>query len=478
MNDDELDDAARVRAYLETRDTKDLIDRVLNLARISDEAWLGLVSEARISTGDLDIAQLKKQLTAAIRVSGYMHWRQVRFYAEQIEAIIEMLRALYGAGHAAPVVELAEHVIARLDTAMGHIDDSSGALGLVCEDVAALHLAACEAARPDPRKLAVRMLELTLRTDLEWFFDAPLAYAEVFGEAGLAAYRKRLDKEWVKFAPLEPGDRRWATDHDGPSRFMVSHLKENLARAVGDIDELVDVLAHDLSVGYRFVLIAEELDAAGREREALRWLERGFATFPPAGDDRRLRLALIDAYRRDGFDEEAVDVARAAFDQVADAGSYEELRRAAQGTPAWDPLRAFALRHLRGAEAGGGRLREAGRSSVVRVMIDEGDVEQAWRDACEGGCTETLWYELAELRSETHPDDALEVFRRRLGKVLERADIGNYRDAVQILKQMEATLVHADREQEFAGYVAAVRADNRRRPKLVEMLDKVWPPQG
>jgi hypothetical protein len=469
------DDTERVRAYLSTRPVEDLVERLVNTASIIDEVWLGLVTEARIVTGDLDMAHLKKELTASVRVSGYMHWRQVPAYADRIDAVIELISALLGAGHATQAVEVTEHVIARFDTAMGHIDDSGGYLAAAHERLQTLHLAACVAARPDPRKLGARLVDLALKGHLEWFLDAPVAYADVLGDRGLAGYRTRLDKYWSTFPQLEPGDRRWGFEPDGPSRFRVTHLKMSLARAMGDINELVEIMARDLSSAWCFVEIADELTAAGREREALVWLERGHAAFPPDGGDRRLRHALIAAYRRDGLDDEAVAIARGAFDVTADSSTFEELRMAADGTPAWDELRATALRHLRGEDDAGGRLRESGRSSVVRIMIDEGDVEQAWRDATQGGCTETLWMELAELRCESHPDDALDVYWRHLGRVLQHADVGNYRVAVHLLKRIEATLTGAGRALEFSSSLAGVRFDNRRRPKLIELLDHAWP---
>lgn len=52
----EHDDLERVRTYLRAQSVDDLVERVVNLAQILDEAWMGLVSEARIVTGDLDIA--------------------------------------------------------------------------------------------------------------------------------------------------------------------------------------------------------------------------------------------------------------------------------------------------------------------------------------------------------------------------------------------------------------------------------------
>jgi hypothetical protein len=113
----------------------------------------------------------------------------------------------------------------------------------------------------------VRLLETALKSDWEWFLDAPEAYAEVLGEEGLAAFRERLDREWEKLAPQPPDpERRYFARESG--RFRITCLKESLARGAGSIDELVAVMAQDLSSANQFDRIATELEA-GRGGGAL-----------------------------------------------------------------------------------------------------------------------------------------------------------------------------------------------------------------
>jgi len=66
--------------------------------------------------------------------------------------VLDLLAQLLSADRAADVVVLAEHVMARLDTAVNRVDDSCGYLGSVVARLQDLHHAACLAARPDPRR--------------------------------------------------------------------------------------------------------------------------------------------------------------------------------------------------------------------------------------------------------------------------------------------------------------------------------------
>jgi tetratricopeptide (TPR) repeat protein len=458
----------RLRAYLSGLSREELVARLLALAERDEVALTALRAEEAAASGKFDLAAFRKELTARIRISGFVDWLGAAGYAQRVHGLLDVLEALLAAGRADDVVVLAEHVMARLDTALGRIDDSNGHLGGVLDRVSDLHLSACDAARPEPKRLAVRLVEFALKSNWEWFLDAPQRYADVLGEEGLAAYRARLEREWEALPALPPTESRVFGFHDA-RRFTVTRLRESLARAGGNVDELVSVLAKDLSTPYRFCEIAEELEQAGREREALVWLERGLHSFPPAADE-RLRSRLIRAYVRDGQAEDAVALAERAFTSEPRASTYLDLRETASGLPDWAERRSAALQRLRdpAAEAPpASRYFHRDRSEVVRAQLEEGDLEAAWADAVEGGCEIRLWRQLADARRERHPDESIGVYRRLLDKVLEQTDVRAYHEAVALLREIRKTLTDHAREEEFADDVERIREAHRRRPKLL-----------
>lgn len=453
-----------IREYLSSLRREQLVDRILALAAHDDVALTALRAEAAAASGEFDLAAFRKELTQRLRVSGFLDWRAAGGYAQKAHRLLDTLETLIEAGRAADVIVLAEHVIARLDTAMGRIDDSGGYLGAVTDRVTALHLAACRAARPDPKRLAVRLIELCLRSRWEWFLDAPEHYAEVLGEDGLVAYRVRLEREWAAIPQLPPSPTHFHASFD-QHRFRVTELRMKLAHADGDVDDLVAVLARDLSSPFRFCQIAEALERNGREREALIWLERGLQAFPPAAD-LRLRSKLIAAYLRDGQRGDAIALAERAFAARPLASTYAELRAAAAGAPGWPERREEALQRLRQLANG---------SEVVAAQLAEGALEAAWVDAVEIGCRNDLWHELATARRESHPDDSIGVYRRLIDGLLEHSDVRAYREAVRLLGEIRSTLVAAAREPDFAPEVERVRDAHRRRPRLIGLLaDEGW----
>lgn len=303
------DPIARIRSYLRSLPVDELAEWVLALRVERDGGWRALDAEVRMATGELDIPDQKKRITWALQFHGYPRWMDQDRVLDRIGYVIERLWEIAAAGHAAHVVTLAEHAAIRLDEAIAHTD-LEGLPSEVFTEIERLHLEAARQAPPDSAPLGGRLAKLAVATHRGWFRDAAVTYADLLGEAGLAAYRKRIERELRHFGPCGPGDAPW-TEPGYRRRIRVADARLQLARVAGDVEELVRVLAHDLSRPRAFVRIAAELDAVGREREGLAWLERGYAAF---GDGERddLAAALSAAYRRDGQIEDAARVEAAA----------------------------------------------------------------------------------------------------------------------------------------------------------------------
>ena len=462
-----LDSDDTLARYLGSLDHADLVRRLRSLADRDPSLRLALTAEAEAASGSLDLRSLKKQLTAQLRVTDRSNDRRdARRYAGEVERALDVLASLLDAGRAAAVVPLAEHCMKRLDTAIRTIDDSSGYVGVVVDRLKALHHDACLAAQPDPEELGLRLAEWALaeESDWEWFLDAPVRYADVLGDEGLAAFRRPVEREWEQLPALPPSGERVRAPWDG-RRFTVTYLREGLARAGGSVDELVQVLSHDLSVPRRFERIADALEAAGREREALAWLERGNRAFGPDGDS-RLRSRILAAYLRDGQVEDAVALADAAYARAPSVATYTELRATTEVLGDWEERRPAALERLRGAD------RFGGRSSAVHVQLMEDDLDGAWADANEAGCTDDTWLELADRSRERRLDDALRVYGALVEKALETADDRHYDRVVDLLCRWRDTLRLHGRAEELELQVAAIRDRYARRTRLLARLDR------
>jgi hypothetical protein len=460
-----------LREFLLGQDPAWLVDELLRIAQADPVVAARLQAAAGADrAGLVDLSGLRRDLAEAIQPDWFVDYRAVGGYAHSIDKALNEVYGLIEAGFPEAAIEAAEHALTLLESAFEHVDDSDGEMGSLAGRAQEIHLAACEAARPDPVALGERLARWALRSDWEVFSDSVTAYAEVLGERGLARFEEVVDEQWSKLRPLQPGeDKRW----DG-NRFRPTYLKETLAARRG-VDALVEVISHDMSSPYQFWRAAHALAEQGRIEDALGWLERGQTAYPGNPDARLAELAA-DLHARAGRPQAATDIAWQQFTDRPSLGTYQRLREFATATETWAQRREEALAVLRAQpKADAPRARRAwgeppGHSTLVEALMWEGDIEAAWHGAKLGGCTRQLWLRLARARAEWHPADAMPILRREVLTAIDGGKRPAYQTAAQLAKELRGYAQRAGRMDGFNEWIRQVRTDNARRRALQDEL--------
>lgn len=461
-----------IRGFLEASTKERLVELIVDHAKHDDALRQRLVLEtAKSWAHGLNVEAYRSAIDDAIDPDGFIDYRRARDYTRRIHEVIDSVAELMANGHAVAVIDLCEHALQGLDAALDSVDDSSGVVGDILHRVQALHLAACKSARPAPVALARRMFAWELNSSWETFHDAASTYADVLGEVGLETYRELAEQAWARVPALGPNE----SDPIGfYKRFRITSIMETLATIAGDTDELIAIKKHDLSLPYRHLEVAELYEQQGKHDLAIEWAERGIRAFPERMDH-RLSEFLADAYHRAKRFTDEMSVAWRAFEESPRFETYRDLERRAGRLHRWEEWRERALALMRG---GGlpGRASAFGvrsdRSQLVRVFLAESDVESAWREAVEGGCSGELWLQLARLRSETHPEDAIGVYRKAVTTLLDRKNNDAYREAVALLKEIRQLMNRLNRADDFAAYVATVRTQHKAKRNFVALVGK------
>ena len=474
-----------VRAYLEGLDKARLVDLLLAQAD-DDELLRGRLELEAASVRGIgsDVDRYRRVIRDVMCPGDFIGYRSMYDYSRGIDDLIDSLAELLVGGFAAELIDLCEHALACLEDALGSVDDSDGFMGDIRDRLIGLHHEACLKVRPDPVALAERLFEWELHSDWEIFLGAAATYADVLGEPGLAAYRRRAEEVWERTPALAPGkDREYSTP-----RFTITHIMETLADLSLDVDALVAVKARDLTSPYHFVEIAEIYVAAGRYDDALAWAERGSAAYPDCADVRLLEV-LADEYERRDRVQDAVSLMWSLLERRPTLDSFQRLKAHAARAGRWDIWRTKALDCLRQAAAtpsatDGGRPRlqgapslpswswAVGRSEVVKALLWEGDAHAAWEEAVAGGCTIPLWMEVAAARAIDHPEDALPIYRQQVERAIDQKNKRGYADAVELLHRVRELMDRLDAGDEFAAYLATVRAAHKQKRSLVRLLDE------
>jgi uncharacterized Zn finger protein len=171
----------------------------------------------------------------------------------------------------------------------------------------------------------------------------------------------------------------------------------------------------------------------------------------------------------------------AEFTEHPSLDQYQNLRRHSDRIGQWPFWRPKALAIMRERIAKAKRESQkkrwpqfirADHSDLVRVFLCEKDVEAAWREAREGGCSNDLWLELASKREKDHPKDALAAYQKQVAPTLAQTNNEAYRRAVGFLRKIHHLMDRLDQSGEFARYLESVRAAHKRKRNFMKLLDR------
>lgn len=451
----------RIRRHLAARGVDALVEMILDIAS-RDEALLGRLEIAAASAGAEDgaiSARLAAMLDRAMRIRGYVEYAEAGDWTGGVEAALDAVEDLVGAGRAPLAMQLAERAREGIESAIGSIDDSdSGCVDLLerCRDI---HLSAAAAARPDPVELARFLFERELACEYGVFDGACELYAEPLGEAGRAEYRRLAWRAWAALPPRSGPGKGPAGDapYDELRRIL-----DGFAEREGDLETRIALRAKDLSTSWSYRQLVAFCMAHGREAEALRRAEEGLWLFEDQGPDEPLVIIAAGLMAKAGRSEAAVETLLRAFEKAPSLELYGALGEAGGAAAR---ARAFGLleKRLEGAAPDRWRLPA---ELPVRILMREKAFDAAWAMARRHGVSTGLWETLAKASEASHPSEALQVYEARVDRLAETGGDPAYREAAGYVARMAG--LREPREQ--AAYVAGLRAKFGRKRNFMRLL--------
>ncbi len=468
-----------IEAYLERQSKEALVALLMEQVKEDDRLYERLMMKAaRTGSKQLDLDAFRRAIFNAVVPDDYVPYREMWDYTSGIEEVVHSIRELLTEGFANEVIELAEYALKEVEEAMTAVDDSGGQMGGILHQLRELHHDACQRAKPAPEELAGRLFKWEMESDCETFLGAAETYADVLGKKGLAKYHELAEAEWARVPALGAGDEE---DYSG-KRFRITSLMELLARQSGDVEAQVAVMSRNLSLAYHYLQIAEVYRKAGKDDQALEWAERGVKAFPEQTDS-RLRDFLAEEYHRRKRHDEAMPLIWAEFveSQHDYLSAYQKLKQHAGRFGKWSQWRKRALDLLRerleqarrNAPKSRWQWGRADNSELVRIFLWEGDAEAAWQEAREGGCSETLWVQLAASREKDHPEDALEIYQRQIEPLVNQKNNQAYEQAAKYVGKARELMKRLKREAEFNSYLESIRKAHKPKRNFMALLDKM-----
>jgi tetratricopeptide (TPR) repeat protein len=457
-----------LQSWLNSLKREDLLLLVLDQL-VEDDDWRGRL-ELRAASAAADVDAIAARLGALLDAEefgqyGYIEEGEAGRYAKRVDTAASVVTELVSTGHAAQAVVVCEYAIGIVPQECRHARDPAGAIWAAAAGLVTSHHAACAAGQPDPLALADFLAGRLLSHD-----DLPqpvvASYRELLGAVGLDRLRETLMTAWRAGSPSSAES----------SSSAAQRAVEDFLRLTGDIEALVEVMSAGLApTGAGHLRIAQELDTAGRLDESLDWAERGLRL---PGRDRSAVPALsdyvVERYLAFGRAADAVAVRKEDFESSPDLGAFGRLRATAKETDTWPATRQWALDRLR-ADADATRrshrgVRSAPGPVLIDALISEGDIDLAW-DAAARIATEAQWLRLADLVATTRPADALAVYQRQIQALKQEVGDKAYERLARLLLSARACHARLGTQAAFSLYLRAVREDQKRKRRLISVLD-------
>ena len=459
----DMDALSRIRGHLEAKGVSNLAQIIIDLAERDAALFRKLDLEASAAGGDDKTLEssLRKAIDNATQIRDFIEYRAAAGWAAGVDEALDTLADLATGERAGLVFALAAHSIDRLEQAIESIDDSDGYCGGLLERARDIHVAAADAARPEPLALARDLFAREMGDGYGIFEGAVALYADALGDAGLAEYRRLADEAWAALPPRlgeAPGHRE---PSEGYRR--LAEILDFFAERDGDIEARIALRAKDLSSPGGYLQLAEFCLSQGRAKEALSHAEEGLWVFQDGRQDERILLFAVGLLTKAGRKVDAEAHLRRAFDKAPSLRLYAPLRKLG-GKAGHD----YAVKSLESRLAGQGRASWGYPADLlIQILMDEALFEDAWAAVSRHGASPGLKDALARSSEGAYPRKALAIYIERVDQLAGGGGDPAYTEAVALIRHMAA--LRSAGEQ--ATYVADLKVRFGRRRNFMKLLE-------
>ncbi|WP_174442387.1 DUF6880 family protein [Demequina salsinemoris] len=384
-------------------------------------------------------------------------------HGRQMHDGVDLLEDAFGAADPAEVYAVTTKAIASALKVIARADDSSGIIGDACRRLLDLHSRAAFEARVPPGRLVAWMKAFQTNDDVDYFELDVVAYAPALGPRGIALYRDWLAEVRDALPPVV-GDSLWS----GPSaglRWTLDWNDRRLAVLDHDVDAIIRTHARDRRVAAWYVDTAKAFEEISEIDLALDWARQAtdFDLGHQARTASRYWCALVETHRP----EEALAAREHCFSRWPGSGEASALHRVAGEE--WAALEASVI------EA----LSRDPREAVGFVLRDLDDASRAWHLAHSLELEDArTWSDLLTAYERVDALATLPVHRRLVTATLESTGAQHYVEAARRLRTMRAIAAAGGGAPgvEVDDFIASLREEHRRRPRLQQEFDRAGLP--
>ena len=506
LSETEISGTDPLGAYLQEKTKAELVSLMVELAEAHEEVSQWLEDRLALTMGRIDaILRVVRREIEALEEPDWIH-DQYGPAAPVVntDRLKAALAGLVKAGYATAAVRFGPELLYSSGRLIEHDHE-----GETCDGISACLDILFEALHEAFPSLA---------DQVEWALDMVLA-----DDYGLCDYdlehfwsMRRSGSDWSVVADrLEQRleEHESAGKGNGFSRRYERNPISNwlilaLERA-GREDEIIPLCEHEAPITFSYDRLVARLIRERRWDEAIRWCLRGLdavsSEYP--GIEKELHRQLRTIHERRGNPLAGLAIEAEEFFASPSLSRFQNLCKAARKEGIGEGVEAWARRFLetgRRPEAVGNNEidQEADwplpaseieihayspasgapmTQILIRLAVSEKKPEEAlkWYDHehHNGGGYHlsdfSLDAEVAEAVRSTHPDRAIAIWKKIAEQHIARVKASGYEAAAPYLRKVRNTFIQTGRKPDWEAYLASLRQRNSRRPRCMEVLDRL-----
>ena len=405
------------------------------------------------------MASLADIVLPSIRTRADLHrWSAANAHGGEMHNAIDALEAARATTDPAEFHAVVHAALTSAVKVIARADDSSGIIGDACRRLLALYPESAADAAVAPSRLVDWMITFQFDGEVDYFELDPVAYAPALGEAGMVAYRARLDAIRATLTPDSVEANSWSVP-DRHERWVLAWNDRRLAVLDRDIDAIIRTHARDRRVAAWLQDTAKAFEEIGEIDLAINWARQAAEHHP---NHQALQAAdyWCELLTRHHPNELAA-ARRLVFTRWPSSTTAAHLYRAVGSS--WPDYRDEVLDNLAARPD----------QAVLFALGTLKDPHLAWHQAANLHVDDDrVWAEVAKAYEVIDPLAVLPIHRRLVDHELVNAGAQHYRLAARRLAKTRTLAAGTDQASVVDAFIAELRDRHRRRPRLKQEFDR------
>jgi len=487
-----------LKGFLEGQTKGQLISLFKDLSERYPSVREDLLDRQNLSKGSVKriVAAVRKEIQELSSEPGWRnHWNH-EGYTPNYSRVKGRLKSLLANGHADEVVALGKELLkagirqVEMSDDEGETDNEiSSCLDIVFQALPQSTLSSVEQ--------ILWVIDAELEDEHELCCGAESFWKKKQKASDWKIVADRLLERLNKFQPVKGEDSFSRSYHrDNLTNWIIRALENS-----GGHEEIIPLCEQEAAVTGSYTRLVDVLRKARRFEEAEQWIHKGIKATQKQwpGIAKQLKDTLREMREREGNWLSVAAFGTEDFLQLPSLHTFRDMKKAAEKAKVWPEVRAAALLYLETGrlpqsdptwslpETGVKEDRETRKSEfpMIDVLIDIAIEEKRpdevlrWYDQRKSK-KQIFWGwdgyqedQIAEAVADHYPDRALAIWKNVAEKQIALTKPKAYEAASAYLRKVHSLLKELKREGEWKDYLLKLRQTNARKPKLIEILERM-----